>query len=221
MRVLDIGCGPGSITAGLAGIVDATGVAVGIDLDPERLPEHPRSAVAAAHASRLPFPDATFDAMFSCALLQHVDDPLAVLVEARRVAKPGSVIGIADADWDGWLVHPPDPLVDRGQQILRQLRSSGDPTVGKRLRGLLTDAGFERCTQQVSAVSEGDAGTVLSGAFRAASFEAPAAVALVEDRGWSSAAEMAAIAAAWRRWGESPGAVFAGFWCEALGWVGE
>jgi hypothetical protein len=37
--------------------------------------------------------------------------------------------------------------------------------------------------------------------------------------GWATGAELAATAAAWRAWGDRPGAFFAGFWCEALAWV--
>ena len=67
--------------------------------------------------------------------------------------------------------------------------------------------------------SDGGAGTEAAGGFRAASFEAPSAVAVAESIGASTAEEMAAIAEAWRRWGTSPGAFFSGFWVEALAWV--
>jgi hypothetical protein len=137
----------------------------------------------------------------------------------RRVSRPGAVIALADADWDGFLVHPNDPLLTRGQEVLRALRSTGDPTVGKRLRHLLATNGFERAEANAKTSSEGGAGTTAAGGFRAAAFEAPAAVALAESLGVSTADEMAAIADAWHRWGASPGAFFAGFWVEALAWV--
>jgi SAM-dependent methyltransferase len=217
MRLLDVGCGPGSITAGLAEAV-TPGLAVGIDFDPARVEGKPIT-VASARGEQLPFADASFDAVFACAVLQHVPDPAAIVREMRRVARPGAVVALADADWDGYLVHPPDPLLDRGQDVLRALRSIGDPTVGKRLRDLLATNGFAEAVATAKPSSDGGAGAEAAGGFRAASFEAPSAVALAESLGVSTPDEMAAIAAAWRRWGASPGAFFAGFWIEALAWV--
>ena len=217
MRLLDLGSGPGTITEGLASAVHPT-LAVGVDFDPTPA-ERTHVTVVTADANRLPFPDATFDAVFSCALLQHVDDPAAVLAEARRVCRPGAVIGVADADWDGFVVHPPDPLLHRGQEILGALRATGDPRIGKRLRDLLAGAGFVDVTASARATAEGGPGTVASGAFRAGAFEAPTAIDLAVSRGASTESEMAAIAQAWHRWGSSPGAFFASFWIEATGRV--
>ena len=63
--------------------------------------EHPTTALMAGDVLDLPFDDASFDAIFASALLQHLPDPSAALREARRVARPGAVIGVVDADWDG------------------------------------------------------------------------------------------------------------------------
>ena len=217
MRVLDVGCGPGSITRGLAEAV-APARAIGIDPNPTGA-NGAVVVVATARGEQLPFADASFDAVFACAVLQHVAEPEAILGEVRRVARPGAVVGIADADWDGFVVHPPDPLLHRGQEVLRAIRSVGDPGVGKRLRHLMATTGFERVVATARTNADGGPGTEQAGAFRAASFEAPTAVAVAESIGASTAAEMAAIAASWRAWGTSPGAFFAGFWVEALGWV--
>ena len=89
MRILDCGCGPGSITVGLAQAV-APGEAVGIDIGSSSL------EAAAALASEqgvsnvrfeeadiydLPFPDESFDAAFSHNVLAHLTDPLAAVME--------------------------------------------------------------------------------------------------------------------------------------------
>jgi SAM-dependent methyltransferase len=117
MRLLDLGCGPASITAGLAEAVGDDGVAIGFDGDPG-----PAGVpLVAGDVFRLPFRERSFDAVFSSAVLQHLPDPLAALVEVRRVCAPGAVVGLADADWGGALVAPPNPLLDRGQQILEAL----------------------------------------------------------------------------------------------------
>ena len=213
MRLLDLGCGPGSITAGLAAGLRA----VGVDRAPVAIETVP---VAAADAAALPFPDASFDALYANALLQHVADPLAVLREARRVARPGAVIGVADADWGGVLMHPADPALDRGQAIRAALRPAGDVTVGRQLRSLLAAAGFERGEASATAGADGasDAARRLA-AFEASWFEAPDVVDLVAELGIAGPDEMAAIAAAWARWGDDPGAFAARFWVTALAWA--
>src|SRR5262249_44921155 len=106
MALLDCGCGPGSITVGLAEAV-APGRVVGVDREPKAL------AVARAQAAgrgvtnvrfeegdvhALPFADATFDAAFAHALLEHVRDPAAALAELYRVVKPGGVVGVRSPD---------------------------------------------------------------------------------------------------------------------------
>jgi SAM-dependent methyltransferase len=213
MRLLDLGCGPGSITAGLA----AGHRAVGVDVAPLASEAVP---VAAADAAALPFPDACFDALYTNALLQHVTDPLAVLREARRVARPGAVIGVGDADWGGVLMHPADPALDRGQAVRAALRPGGEVRVGRQLRSLLDAAGFERCEASATSGADGTAdATRRLAAFEASWFEAPDVVALVAERGIADPEEMAAIAAAWVRWGEDPGAFAARFWVTALAWA--
>jgi ubiquinone/menaquinone biosynthesis C-methylase UbiE len=73
MRVLDVGCGPGSITLGLAEVV-APGVVVGIDVDPAQVEQAQALAEArsmknarfeVADIYRLPFPNGSFDAAFA------------------------------------------------------------------------------------------------------------------------------------------------------------
>ena len=211
MRLLDLGCGPGSITRGLGTR------SIGVDLRPMPVEGVP---VVGADGVALPFPAAVFDALYANAVLQHVTDPLAVLREARRVARPGAVIGVGDVEWDGHLRHPADPLLERGQQIREALREEGDVRVGRALRGLLTAAGFERVELTVTGNAVGtDAAVAGTAAFEAAWFEAPEVVDHVRALGLSTDDEMAAVAAAWRRWGGDPAACSATLWFTAVGWA--
>lgn len=213
MRILDLGCGPATITAGLG--ADA----VGIDLDPGPSDSVP---LAAADATNLPFAQGTFDAVFSCAVMQHLSNPLAALAEARRVCRRGAVIGVADVDWGGGLVYPDDPLIRRGEEILASLRREASPYVGRLLRHWLTEAGFSRASVVASGVRAGGdaAASARQAEMQAAAFESPETTAVVEEEGISSAEEMAAVAAAWRRWAGHPGAIYApGWWFEALAWA--
>jgi ubiquinone/menaquinone biosynthesis C-methylase UbiE len=225
MRLLDCGCGPGSITAGLAEAV-APGAAIGIDasraaIDAARLVQTDGANLrfAIADAFTLPFPDATFDAVFAHALLQHLPDPLAALREMRRVLEPGGVIGVADADHDGSIIAPHDPLLERSMQLLRDVRErsgGGDPRIGKQLRALLHEAGFVRAAASVTAASDGsDAVTGRTGEWQARYLESPVggrAIAL----GLTTDDDLRSMVAAWRAWGAHPGAFWARFWCEAV-----
>jgi SAM-dependent methyltransferase len=211
MRLLDIGCGPGSITVGLGA------ASIGIDLDPMRIDGVP---VSAADGAALPFPDATFDAVWSNATLQHVPSPLAVLQEARRVCRPGAVIGLGDADWGGYIFHPHDPLIDRGWQIREAFRPGSDVRVGSKLRDLLTRAGFERAELFVTGNVVGTVEAAMNMGYGEWSwFEEPTAVAYAIELGLSDADEMQAIADAWKRWAGDPGAAGATFWFTALAWT--
>lgn len=219
MTLLDIGCGDTSITVGLANAV-APGPVVGVDLAPQP-PDGASLAVVTADARELPLPDASADAVHIRAVLQHLPDPMAALREARRVARPGAVVGVSDTDWDGELIFPTSPLIKRSREIRRQLRRETNPYVGKRLRTLLIDAGFVRCEARARSVHYGTVDQVRDFAEAAAADIESPAVDRAVDAGWTTAEERAAIASTWRAWGAEPGAFVTRLWCEAVGWIDD
>jgi ubiquinone/menaquinone biosynthesis C-methylase UbiE len=102
MRLLDCGCGPGTITEGLAAAV-APGPTVGVDADPSEAARAagrgiPGATFTACDATALPFPDGAFDAVHARALLEHLRRPEDAVAEMRRVPAPGGVIGVATPD---------------------------------------------------------------------------------------------------------------------------
>ncbi|MBH5367348.1 class I SAM-dependent methyltransferase [Bradyrhizobium sp. CNPSo 4016] len=114
MVLLDAGCGPGTIAAALAAIV---GTAVGVDIEPNAIAMAYRLASYSgltnlafieADMAALPFENEAFDAVFSHAVLYHQRRAALTraLAEARRVLKPGGVIGTRDADVGGNILHP-------------------------------------------------------------------------------------------------------------------
>lgn len=219
MTVLDLGCGPGTITAGLAETV-APGCAVGVDLYPTAPEDAVGVTLVTADVTDLPFEDATFDAIFTCCLLQHLPDPLIAVREARRVARTGAVIGAVDADWGGQLMYPNDPRLDRALEVAAALRPDTSPYVGRQLRALLAEAGFVRCEGYARVgVDATDEQSRAVGEFSAAGYEAEATVERAVERGLATAEEMAGFADAWRTWGGHPGAFLARLWCEALGFA--
>jgi SAM-dependent methyltransferase len=160
-----------------------------------------------------------FDAVYMNAVLQHVADASAVVCEARRVMRPGAAIGVADTDWGTRIMHPYDPLLDRGQQIQEQARPTGNIRVGRELRGLLVGAGFERIELATEGRIVGSAAAISQmAAFERGWFDAPEVIAYVTELGTSGSGEMAEIASAWTRWSASPAACAVDQWFTALAW---
>ncbi len=97
---LDLGCASGGYARGIAEITGC--VAVGVDLERERLREAATGAAASAEAmrfvcaagERLPFRGGTFDGVLLNETLEHVDDEHATLAEAYRVLKPGGYVAV-------------------------------------------------------------------------------------------------------------------------------
>ena len=125
MRLLDCGCGPGSITVDLAEAV-APGEAIGIDLRENAL-AHGRALARerrianvtfqAANVHQLPYAEGSFDALFACAVLQHLALPLAALKEMHRVLRPGGVIGIVDGSSTITMRYPTNPFLEKWDRL--------------------------------------------------------------------------------------------------------
>jgi ubiquinone/menaquinone biosynthesis C-methylase UbiE len=152
MRVLDIGCGPGSITVGLARYV-APAETIGVDQSDEALDAARSLAVGRnvgnahfeqADVYELPFEEASFDVIYGHQILQHLADPVAALTEARRVLRSGGYLAVRDADYGTMTHHPHDPALDRWLQMYHEVVRSngGEPDAGRRLMEWVRAAGF-------------------------------------------------------------------------------
>ncbi|MFI0480676.1 methyltransferase domain-containing protein [Actinomadura sp. 9N215] len=148
--VLDIGCGPGTITAGLAERV-APGRVVAADSARTVLDEARKNtaaldnvdfAVADVHA--LGYADDTFDVVHAHQVLQHVADPVLALREMRRVTRPGGVVAARDADFGTMAWYPDPPGMDAWMPIYYKVArgNGGEPDAGRRLVSWARAAGF-------------------------------------------------------------------------------
>jgi ubiquinone/menaquinone biosynthesis C-methylase UbiE len=164
-RVLDAGCGLGTITLGLARKV-APGQVIGIDIEEFQFSNAREEAhreglnvdFRKASVYELPFEDRSFDAVFSHALLEHLSDPGAAVLEMRRVLKPGGSIGIRAGDLGGVLIDAASegPAQAFGAYLANQKESSKDPNVGRKLGRLMRSAGFpvEKMTASYEVITE-------------------------------------------------------------------
>jgi SAM-dependent methyltransferase len=232
MRVLDLGCGPGSITLGFAQVV-APGEAVGVDLQPSQIAQAQTLSVArgvtnarfeVADVYSLPFPDGFFDAVFAHAVLMHLREPVRALEEVRRVLRPGGIAGVRDSDWGGRIHAPMTPLLEQWYAITVRVRqrNGGDPFMGRHQRRLLLDAGFARAKASVS-VASWTAGTPDAtrrcANFLNAQLHGFAQTALAE--GWMDQTTVQAVSAEIDAWAERPDALYVEMMCEAIGWVND
>jgi SAM-dependent methyltransferase len=114
-RLLDIGCGPGTITAAAAGRgAHATGVDLAEGMLELGRARHPDLELVTGDAEDLPFPDATFQAVVGGFVLNHLPDPEAALAEVARVLAPGGRLAVAV-----WQPPEANPLLGELTQAVR------------------------------------------------------------------------------------------------------
>jgi SAM-dependent methyltransferase len=230
LRLLDVGCGPGAITLGLAELVQP-GEVVGVDVQTSQVEDARRLAAErgvgnarfeVADVYRLPFPDGSFDAVFAHAVLMHLREPVRALQEMHRVLRPGGIAGLRDPDWGAELFFPETPVVEQFRALRVRVRqeNGSDPYFGRQQRRCLLEAGFARAE---ATASVGSAGSLDETRGRAPWYKAQlqgfgrTAIAA----GWIDQATVDAMAEAIDAWSERPDAFSVGVWCEAIGWVGE
>ena len=152
MSVLDVGSGPGTITADLAELVApgrVTAVEVTADaLDLARAEADRRGAAnidfVVADVLDLDLPGDTYDVVHAHQVLQHLGDPIRALREMRRVAGPGGLVAARDADYSSFTWFPESADLHDWQQVyLRVARiNGGEPDAGRRLLSWARQAGF-------------------------------------------------------------------------------
>ena len=217
LRLLDVGCGPGSITTGLAQAV-APGETVGVDLAPaivegaralHRDLATLRFEVADGYA--LEFAAGSFDVVHAHQVLQHLARPVAALREWRRVLRAGGLVAVRDADYGTMAPWPRSPALDRFFEVYHAVATSNgsDADAGRRLSAWATEAGYVDvevgATVKVFATRADVENWGYSWAERTAhSSVGEHAVA----RDFASEAELEELSLAWRTWADAPDAFF-------------
>lgn len=229
MRLLDCGCGPGTITVNLAEIV-APGDVVGIDIVDKQF-EIGRTYARERGLSNvrfetgniydLPFSSNNFDAVFAHAILYHLKTPRKALTELYRILKPGGVIGIRDLDNGGTIFTPSSPILDKAHGLLDRVLeyNGGHLLFGRSQRAILREVGFVNVQASASYDNYGTAETTRAvGKYLADLLLQPHMTSVITEQQWASQSELEEMSAAFKAWGEHSDAFLARARCEAIGW---
>jgi len=217
MDLLDVGCGPGTITKGFADLV-APGRVFGVDASASVVATATAAAPAGSpvafvvgDAYALDMPDGSFDVVHAHQVLQHLSDPVAALREWRRVCRPGGLVAARDADYASFAWHPHDPLLDRWLEFYRAAARAnrGEPDAGRVLLAWAHDAGFDDVAASASVWCYADPGARAFWGGMWADRVLQSALAEQLLAGGVQQSELEAIAQAFRRWAAHPDGWFA------------
>ena len=215
--LLDVGAGPGTITADLAERVARVD---GLDPAPAAVAAAREHVAARGLANvrvevgdvyALEAPDATYDVVHAHQVLQHLADPVAALREMRRVCRPSGLVAVRDADYAAMTWFPRTPELDDWLALYEAIarRNGGEPDAGRRVKAWALEAGFEDVTVSGSVwcyASPADlawwTGTWAE-RLTASSFAAGAL-----EHGLADRAELERLAAGWLAFGADPRAWF-------------
>jgi SAM-dependent methyltransferase len=208
-HLLDVGCGPGTITADLAA---RTGRVTAVENAPEAL-DAARAEVSRRGAGNvtfavedvqaLGFPDGTFDVVHAHQVLQHVADPVRALREMARVCRPGGAVAVRDSDYAAFAWYPKLPALDEWLALYTAAAraNGGEPDAGRRLLSWAREAGLRDVTATSStwcyATPEDRAWW---GGMWADRVTQSAMAAQARRDGLATDADLHRIAAGWREW---------------------
>jgi len=213
--LLDVGCGPGTITVDFAERL-SPGRVVGVDAA-AGIVEQARQLAASrgldtvefvtADLYDLPFADDTFDIVHAHQVLQHVADPVAALREMRRVAKPGGLVAVREVDYHGTIWAPASAGLDSWMDVYQQVHrgNGGEPDAGRRLRGWALEAGFDDIASSASVwcFADDDERAWWGDSWAARATESAFAADAV-GKGVATRGDLEQIAAAWQAWRDAP-----------------
>ncbi|HEU4465475.1 MAG TPA: class I SAM-dependent methyltransferase [Agromyces sp.] len=215
LRVLDVGCGPGTISIDLARRV-RPGSVTGIDASAEIVARATGLAASEGVANAefrvgdayaLAFDDDTFDVVHAHQVMQHLGRPVDVMREIRRVLKPGGVFAARDADYGGVIWNPESDGLARWLQLNRDVYAwnGGEARAGRLLKHWALAAGFPEviATGSVWVFSSDRDREWWGGAWSDRATKSTFAAHAIES-GHATHAELETVAEAWRAWAADP-----------------
>ncbi len=211
--VLDVGCGPGTITADIGRRV-APGYVLGIDVSNDVVDQARRDADAGANVEftvgdiyATESLDRRFDIVHAHQVLQHVPDPIAALRAMTRMCKPGGIVAARDSDYGGFRWFPVEPAIDRWLALYRTIarHNGGEPDAGRFLLAWAHAAGLDdvRAGASVWCFATRDERAWWGGLWADRMTESAIARQAVSE-GFATVDDLREIADGWRRWAAHP-----------------
>ena len=219
MRMLDVGCGPATITVDFAQIL-SEGSVVGIEpiagpLEIARTNAEQAGVTniefAIGDVYRLEYADDSFDVVHAHQVLQHLSDPVAAIKEMARVCKPDGYVAFRDADYAAMSWYPHVALLDEWQALYQAVTRSNhaEPNAGRHLKKWAIEAGLTdvRLTASVWSYATDEEVEWWSSLWAERTVSSNFGVQAVAD-GLVTAERAAEIAGGFRQWAADPAAVF-------------
>ncbi len=207
--LLDVGAGPGTITADFAGTVAQV---TATEVDEDAL-AHTRATITerwvgnvdlvVADVHDLHFDDDSFDVAHAHQVLQHVADPVKALQELARVTRPSGLVAVRDSDYSGFTWWPRLPGLDEWMALYQRCAraNGGEPDAGRRLLGWAREAGLDDvvATSSTWCYATPEDRAWWGGMWADRILDSAMATQALED-GLATRADLERISEAWREW---------------------
>jgi ubiquinone/menaquinone biosynthesis C-methylase UbiE len=208
--LLDVGCGPGNITADLARRL-APGRVVGLDASTDVIDQaradHPDVEFTVGDAYALPYEDGEFDVVQAHQVLHHLDRPVDALREWGRVAGPSGIVAAREVDYAGAVAFPETEGLAAWAALYQRVHraGAGEPNAGRRLKSWALAAGFREVEAGGSLwVFSSDEDRAWWGGMWADRVLESAFAATASENGLATRDDLESISAAWRAWANDP-----------------
>lgn len=223
MSVLDVGCGPGTITRDLASAV-RPGRVVGIDRSPAAIErakvEAPDVAFIVGDLLEIELPASSFDVAHAHQVLQHVTDPPAVLRRMAELVMPGGLIAAREGDYGTMVWQPVSRAIEDWLDLHHRVAAANgvDADAGRRLLEWARRAGVEEVVLSTSTLTIAGADAVAEwGQSWASRLTGSTFTRLAVDLGLASPADLTTLAEGWLTWSNAPDALFVTTQFEIIG----
>lgn len=218
-RILDVGCGPASITVGLARWADhghVTGIEPGGDIldtaaQTVAAARVGNVTIAGASVYELPYDDNSFDVAYAHQVCQHLSDPVAAISEMARVVRPGGWVAVRDSDYSTMRPNPSSDEITRWREVYRAVcrHNGAEPDAGRHLYAWFRAAGLPQVQMSGVVQQFWDDETRRNWGYSWADRCLHTAFARqAVEYGYATRDELERIAGGWRAWADNPDAYF-------------